>query len=416
MKIKIAVIGSNDFCTRIEKLTANRNDVEIIGYRYEEPKDAIDLVRTLTPSDALLFSGLIPYFFAKEAIGNLPIPTVYIEQDEAAIAATLLNLTIHSHLDLNRLSIDVRKRELIEQVLSDANHPTEQPFIHELRDVSTIQEITDYHAQLSLRGQTDIAITSVHSVYEQLKQQQIPVVKIIDTKNTLLQTIERVKQSAFLKKSYSAQTAVGIVSALTTDAILETFVKRLASQLHAHWSIENNVYLLFTTMGNINFSLKNREFLKLFHTKGIDVRLAFGSGESIIDATENAYFALDFIEKTGNHSFYILDSNKKLLGPFPQTDGIIAMKTNEPVLVEMAKKTSLSPANISKLLTFSQSRDSTQFTANDLALHLEVSRRTAERTLKKLLKFSYAKIVGEEMAYRQGRPRALYELNFPTYL
>lgn len=91
------------------------------------------------------------------------------------------------------------------------------------------------------------------------------------------------------------------------------------------------------------------------------------------------------------------------------------MKINEPALVAMAEQTKLSPAAISKLIRFSQSRQSKQFTANDLASHLQVTRRTAERTLKRLMEFSYVKIVGEEMTYRQGRPRALYEFNFPAY-
>ena len=91
------------------------------------------------------------------------------------------------------------------------------------------------------------------------------------------------------------------------------------------------------------------------------------------------------------------------------------MKTTEPALVEMAEKTKLSPANISKLMQYSLIRQTKQFTANDLALYLDVSRRTAERTLKKLVDYKYATIIGEEMTYRQGRPRALYEFNFPPY-
>ena len=86
------------------------------------------------------------------------------------------------------------------------------------------------------------------------------------------------------------------------------------------------------------------------------------------------------------------------------------------ILMEISTKTKLSPANISKLIAFQQ------FTAilNNLQqmispFILNVTRRTAERTLKKLADFDYVKVVGEEMAYKQGRPRALYEFNFSTY-
>lgn len=81
----------------------------------------------------------------------------------------------------------------------------------------------------------------------------------------------------------------------------------------------------------------------------------------------------------------------------------------------MAKETKLSPLNISKIMAFSKARQSLQFTAHDLSEHLQVTRRTTERILKKLVEHNYAKIVGEEMTYQQGRPRSLYELNFSTY-
>jgi hypothetical protein len=144
-------------------------------------------------------------------------------------------------------------------------------------------------------------------------------------------------------------------------------------------------------------------------------KMSFGCGETIVDATENAHFALDLIDNKNVHSFYILDIDKSLHGPFPQSNAKIEMKLYEPALVEMAEKTKLSPANISKLLVFSQTRKSRQFTANDLALNFNVTRRTAERILQRLTQFNYVKIVGEEMTYKQGRPRALYEFNFATY-
>lgn len=157
----------------------------------------------------------------------------------------------------------------------------------------------------------------------------------------------------------------------------------MAALMKAQWNEQHEGYTLYTTMGNIEFSLRNNEFLSLFQTFATKAKLAFGCGETIVDATENARFALNLIHESDSQSFYMLDANKKLHGPFPQSNTAIAMKINEPVLVEMADKTKLSPANISKLLLFSQSRHAKQFTATDLALHLNVTRRTAERTLKR---------------------------------
>ncbi|MFS0574668.1 HTH domain-containing protein [Sporosarcina sp. 179-K 3D1 HS] len=415
MKIKIAIIGSEDFCHRTEQVMANHHDVELVFYRYTDPQEAAALIASITPCDAILFSGSLPYTYAKEAIQTLTVPISYLEQDETAIAITLLHLASHHQIELHRLSIDVRDVSLLNHVLHDIHRFDEPPFIHVLQQGHSIEEITAYHSELAMEGKTDMAVTSVHAVYERLQALQIPSMKMIDPESSITQCIEHMKQAALLQKSDAAQTAVGVIKGYGPDTDLLPFVERVAGHLQAHWTKKEEEYLLFTTMGQIGFSLKSATFLSTLKSAAGTASISFGSGESIVEATENAYFALDFNRKKEGFSFYLLDGAKKLHGPYPNSSDTVRMKINEPALLEMANKTKLSSMTISKLMVFSQSRQSKQFTANDLASHLQVTRRTAERTLKRLMELSYVKIVGEEMTYRQGRPRALYEFNFSTF-
>lgn len=55
-------------------------------------------------------------------------------------------------------------------------------------------------------------------------------------------------------------------------------------------------------------------------------------------------------------------------------------------------------------------RRDNRFTAGDIAEYLQVSRRSAERLLKKLVDCKLVEVVGEEQPYRQGRPRSVYRL------
>lgn len=238
---------------------------------------------------------------------------------------------------------------------------------------------------------------------------------MIDPESSLLHTIELAKQKAILHKSESSQIAVGTIKGNPQNNELELFVTKLAAIMQASWNESNGHYTLFTTLGNVDYLLENKGFHALFQGLPSVIKMAFGTGETLLDAIENSQSALEFSAKDSTHSFYLLDTNKKLHGPYPQSTEAIRMKIDEPILMEISTKTKLSPANISKLIGFSNSRNSKQFTANDLALYLDVTRRTAERTLKKLADFDYVKVVGEEMAYKQGRPRALYEFNFSTY-
>ena len=83
--------------------------------------------------------------------------------------------------------------------------------------------------------------------------------------------------------------------------------------------------------------------------------------------------------------------------------------------MKLAKETQLSPLNISKIIAFNKGRQNTQFTAHDLSEYLQVTRRTTERILKKLVDKDYVRVAGEEMSYQQGRPRTVYILNFAIY-
>lgn len=415
MKIKIAVIGSSDFCQHTEQLVGARKDIELNWYHYDEPSEAPLLLQSLKPCDAILFSGSLPFFYSKKLLDNLSIPVVYLQQDETAVAITLLQLSVQNQQDLSRVSIDVREQAYIDHVLNDLGQSIKLPFVHLLQDDEQITNITSFHKTLSLQGKTDMAITSVHAVFEQLQHQNIQARKMIDPESTILRSIDQAKQQVLLQKSNSAQIAVGIVKTTSQQRDIEASIAKIATIMQARWSVQSGDYTLYTSMGNIESALKNKDFLSVFQTLDATAKMAFGCGESIIDATVNADFALNFIQKIDGHCFYVLDSNKKLHGPFPQSDVTVEMKTTEPVLVQMAEKTKLSPANISKLIQYSQTRQTKQFSANDLAIYLDVSRRTAERTLKKLVEFEYAKIIGEEMTYRQGRPRALYEFTFPAY-
>lgn len=413
MIVKIALIGSAAFCQRTEQLVAKRIDIQLDYYRYSEPKEAVQLIHTLKPSDAILFSGSLPYLFAEEVLEKLPIPVLYLQQDETAVALTLLRFATQEKLNLNRISIDVRDQSSIETIINELGPINLTPFVHVLKDQEAIVNIVDFHTKLFIEGKTDRAITSVHTIYEQLSERKIPAMRMIDPASSILKTIELAKQQAILQKSDAAQIAIGIVTGNVDH--LETLVKQIAHLMQANWNEQQNRYILFTTKGNIEFVLKNGAFNRLFESVVPNIKVAFGYGESMIDATENAQTALDFVENNKANAFYIVNAHKKLQGPFPQSSNSVEMKVHEPALVEMVSITKLSPTNISRLLSFGRSRQANRFSANDLALSLNVTRRTAERTLKKLLEFDYVRIVGEEMTYRQGRPRSLYEFNFPIY-
>ncbi|WP_144510557.1 hypothetical protein [Bacillus sp. FJAT-22090] len=413
MDIRIAVLGSATFIERLKSFEQELAYTRLDYYIYQTPVDATEIVKNINPCDAVFFSGSLPYIYAKDAINRLPIPSYYLKQDVAVITTTLLSIYYSNHIPMAQISIDLIEPTLIQNVLDDIGQHSSYPFMFKIEPTYDLEETIKFHAELHNGGKTSLAVTSIHAVYQALRSMNIPVIRMLDPKNSILKGLEDTRSIALLAKSESAKISVGYIQLSPNTLVTDEILKKIAGTIQASFVQTNpQLYTFFSTLGNVQVALENNTVQKWFKFFSAPIRVAFGYGKTVIEATQNAKDALSYT--TDNTAFLITD-HKELVGPYPNNQQHIQLKTNDPKLVQLAKETTLSPANLSKIIQFSRSLSSVEFTAPDLEAHLQVSRRTTERLLKKLVDQGYAQVVGEEMTYQQGRPRAIYKLNFPTY-
>lgn len=415
MKVTIALVGSQEFCRQAQSIKLP-STMRIDCYQYKSPSEAPELLKQLKPCHAILFSGSLPYEASEEFLQTNSIPAIYLQQNEHTIAVTLLYLASEKNIAIHEISMDIKNMEHIEHILQDLQHLSskQQPEIHELQSTSELQTVVNFHLNNLRSGKAKIAVTSVHAVYDQLEAAGIPCFRMIDPVSNILRAMEKVTQQAHLTRSESTKIAVGLLEVDHTEQLSQQIVKQLATFLQAQWTAKGNCFYFYTTLGTIEFVLTLDAFTKFTDSLPSSFSLSFGLGQTIVDASDNALSALQ-LGKQNADGMYMLDEHKQLHGPLPSTAPSIAMKLDTPELLAITEKTTLSPAVLSKLIQFDQFRQSASFTANDLASYLAVSRRTAERTIKKLMDQQLAQAVGEEMTYTQGRPRALYEMKIPIH-
>ncbi|QUG39984.1 hypothetical protein KD050_11690 [Psychrobacillus sp. INOP01] len=413
MLTRIAVLGSASFIERLRSFEHEIPSTRLDYYTYKIPSDAKDIVPTIKPCDAVFFSGSFPFNYAEDLIAKLPIPSFYLKQDENAIMTTLLSLSFTNPTAIHKLSIDLVHPEGVKSVLEDIGQIGETPFLMKIDTSFDLEEIVAFHTDLQKSGASSLAVTSIHAVYQRLRDNGLSVIRMIDPKSSIIKGIEDTKSLALLFKSQSAKIAVGFIQTNKELSISEAKIKQIAASIQANIVKEaDNLYTLFSTQGDVQEALNSNLITTWMSPSSPAVKIAFGYGKTVLEATQNARDALSYAT---DNTAYLLTDSKELLGPYPNSHKQVRLKNNEPQLVQIAKETTLSPANLSKVIQFSRSRKSTEFTASDLEVYLQVSRRTTERILKKLADHGYVEIVGEEMTYQQGRPRAIYELNFPTY-
>lgn len=413
MSTKIAVICSKAFMKRITSIAQNIKNIQLEFYPYSHPEEAPILLKQIRPCDALLLGGTLPYLHVQSSLSEIPIPWNYIKQDETAISTTLLSVMANHAISLSRISIDVMNPIFVENVLKDIEYSGPRPFIQQIAVTRPTQEILQHHIALWNAQSIDFVITSIHSVFDELQKHQIPAMRMIDATNSIVQHLEETRSQSLLTKSESVKAVVGILEIPENHSFDTYILSKITTATHSTYKqITANSFELYTTAGYLQNTLAKENLQSLMQQIEIPFKLAFGFGHSILEASQNANNALTFAKPC---EIFILDEHKNLLGPFPKSEIKLALKTDDPNVLKMAKLTSLSPLNISKIIDFSRERQSAQFTAYNLSEYLQVTRRTTERIIKKLVDNGYAKVVGEEMTHQQGRPRTIYELNFAIY-
>ncbi|WP_257347302.1 transcriptional regulator [Pseudalkalibacillus decolorationis] len=421
MTTKIAVIGSADFINNIFSIAPRIEDIEIEPYVYQQPQEAAELIRLLKPCDAVFYSGVLPFYFSKEMQEQLPIPVLFLEQDEMAISSSLLSINYHQNIAIERISIDLIDSSFVENVLTDIGIDRAPRHVMDYADMLPNKfdatEIIDFHHSRFKSGETDFALTSVHAVYDELQQLGVPSQRMLDPTKALIRGLQDAKAQAESAKNHSATVAVSYISLPVPHGVQNNYLDVFANYIHASvQQIDDSSFKLYSTRGDIESLMKNGAFHELLLNWQEPVTVGFGYGATTAEAEQNAKIARSFATKHENESCgYILTEEKELLGPYPKENKTQRLRNDHPELLQIAKETKLSPANLSKIIQFSKSRQSLQFTAADLSNYLQVTRRSTERILKKLVDHGSVKIVGEEMTYQQGRPRAIYELNIPIY-
>ncbi|MEN1938465.1 transcriptional regulator [Paenibacillus sp. 102] len=420
MMIKIAVIGSKEFMENLLSFSHKLEEIEIDPYIYLHPTESSEILRRLKPCDVIFFSGALPYYMAKEIREQLTIPSVYLQQDETTVASSLLSIVYHQGIQPHKISIDLVNRSFITNVFNDIGlkeTPQVMDYENMLWSNDEIMKITDFHLAKYQSGAVDLALTSIHAVYDELQRLGVPAERMIDPTKSIIQGLKDAKIKAELAKSHSATVGACIISFIELQESSLEQLNVISKELRGSFKqVDEMTFILYTTRGDIESIIKTNTLNQLFMNIEGAIAIGFGYGKTVNEAEQNAKIAQGFAKNNPVEScFYILTSDKELFGPFPKEQRVQSLKNDNPELIKIAKETKLSPANLSKIIQFSQSHPSLKFTAADLSEYLQVTRRSTERLLKKLVDYGYANICGEEMPYQQGRPRAIYELNLPMY-
>ena len=437
--IKIAVISSKEFMENIVKFESVVPNIKMIPFLYDMPTEAAQIVEGISQVDGMLFAGPLPYFIALDKVEEKKIPSTYITSDEYTLTHTLLYLMVNSPDVLENISLDIHNEIFIQQVSKELNIPIHHWHIKDhSKKINNgmvtydIEEIIRFHQHLWVTKQTKFAITNIDYVYKCLQQLGIPSTYLIVPNKAIADSISQLITYCELATSKSAEIAIGFVvfhhkedtlpdfsnikydTSIILQQILLDLVRETETSIRM---IGMDQFIIYGTRGSIEKIVDDQKLNSLFRRMDqfpvISVSIGFGYGTTAKEAEEHGRIALYYAKQNlAEHQVFLTTSNKKIIGPYNVKPKTHVLKSEEKNVLEIAELTRLAVSTISKLMQFVKLRQDKSFTSVELAEYFEISRRSAERIVKKLMEQNCAEKVGEEQPYKHGRPRAIYKILF----
>ncbi|CEH32522.1 hypothetical protein [Aneurinibacillus migulanus] len=435
MKIQVTLFTPFDFVSEIVSEAQHFPELNIKTCSYQDINQTLELVhQNKETTDVFLFAGPIPYQITREQV-EIQKPMIYLPHTGTSLYRAFFQMLRDNRYKEKdhgiRFSIDILKKEEILDRLHELEISVEQLFIKEYQINLTSTDIMMFHYDLWKRKQVEVVLTCVASVYNQLVSLGVPCYRIIPTRSTIRECLQRVQLEGKSSQLSGTQLAIGIIwiddfSMRQSSAEYEVQRKKLGLQqvlidyseeIQAliNWSDRDEITFV-TTHGVIEKSTHNfREYPlldEIVNRLHLKANIGIGFGRSANEAERKAREALSKAKSQGIGSCYVMMHDGEVLGPLGNNYQIrYSIRSDNPDLIKLARNIGLSVGTLNKIISFCQNYGKYRISALDLSHAFGITLRSARRILSKLEQGNLAVIVGEEQPVSRGRPRQLYNIN-----
>lgn len=429
-KIRLGLFGAEDSIKIMESIVLKYPEFSCIPISYWRDEEIVEkLTMYRMDVDMWLFSGQIPYGFAKKWAG-ITQPMFYVPSSGSSLYKTLLHISYNQKIPFDQLSFDTFHPSELERVFQESEIAPKPLYLKHYEEEIHTDEVVRYHYELWKKGKTVAAVTCLKNAQHELNRLGVPAFRVLPTQSAVVATLAIIRQTHETLHFKDTQIAVQMIefdsfSSLTkdtfsTDEIYKIEIKMTEKLLEYAKKINGSLksagpgrYVIFTTHGLLRETTKDFTVvpdMAILQLTGHDaVTCGIGIGQTAYEAEINAGTALLHAKEFHKGSSMVVFDDKTIVGPLGQPEQITYGYA--PVhLQTLSEQTSLSVATLSKLESILRKIGKIEINAHDLAQHMSIMPRSARRILTELESKGLAQVVGEENPHPRGRPRKIYQI------
>lgn len=434
MADKIGIITAENSLKYIQEAVAEKEDsrweIEFLPYTADRHLPEL-YTGNLHRFSGLVFSGRFNHDYIELYTGKIWKPHVVFElTDRDYYKAFARLLYRYPGTDIRRVLMEVPTSQDVDlQELFDGACPTW--FDVDFRQAESLTAAYDmaleYAQRLWREKKIDRVMTRLTNAVDPLLEMGIPTEPLFPSKVSIQERLQHLYGQLQSQQLTNTRTVFGIVccapntscSMDTLQNLLEEFNSQLGMPLIIRR--EKDCFELATsneTLIDITQQYTNCLLSLFLHERmpQSPVCVGWGIGQDITSANKNAATALAEARRSNGRRAYLVNESREVIGPLATGRSISVESLLSPQAEEIGKALGISPRNIQKLINLQEKRGVRFLSSGDLAYYLNVTPRSANRILAKLVQHGGAQVAHSTQSLTRGRPSYVYEVDWRRLL
>lgn len=427
--MKIAIIGAPDSVKKVYSILSSAySEINFVTRSTEKIDDMINFIQDIEENvDGFYLTGIGIYSASNEKT-NIKKPVVYTKRGITGIVKSFWDFQKDncgtSILKNMKIGIDVVDEKDFLETLEEFNIKIKSYYLQKYDYQKTEAEYLEEYLKKIKSGEINCVFTAFGYIYSALKEKNIPVYRVQATNSEIKKEFKNLLDRIKMSKAENSKISVEIIKILKSERISNNILSdklQFEKELLAYsqmvdgniQTLGNDEYLILSNKGllnapeNINTILS---IIKNYSSKGLIISIGIGEGNTMFLSEKNARIALKISMGNGNNSIFFSDGSE-VKGPLMEKREILYKNSSDKKILEVSKNTGVSALYLEKIKSVIKKQDKNSFTSVELAEFLNISERSTNRIIKKIIEAGYASVEYEN-SFGAGRPRRKTQFNF----
>lgn len=421
--MKIAIVGAADSVDKIyNTLEKKYTDIEFILKKEDKIEKMLKIIKGIKDEiDGIYLTGIgVYYALVNDNEIELDKPVVYTRRGSIGLIKSFWELKEKRHNILNlKLGIDVVEKETLLNVINEFDIKLEKIFYQKYEIQKTEEEYLEEYLKSYENREIDCVFTAFGYIYNVLKEKKIPVYRIQATNIEIESEFKTLLNRIELTNNRKDKIGIEIIKIdsikSSLDNNLENKLKLEKKLLEYSKEVEGKIQVSdnkeYMIISNIEM-LKSKENLKVilnlkedFEKIGEKLLIGIGEGYTIFQAEKNARVALKLSLNQEGKIFY--SNGEKIRGPLLKVEELEYKSVSDEKIKNIADEIGISPIYLEKIKGMIKKQKKDSFTSIEIAKILNITPRSVNRIVKKIIEKDYAESVQVENSVTAGRPRRI---------